>query len=296
MNSINKNMSLLLSGYYELAYRAYYNTSFSPEKRAEDSISGYSDQLKKDLEVVEKNEGDTEWYKTKYIRLWSEWMGAKSRCISSMITGPSNFPVRRAEKANNSEHNKYVEFENWRTKVLKKLTTPESTAIVRGSEGAIDKMESKLEFLEYNQELMKAANKVVRDKQEQKELRLMELGISAKAATELLINVRGHGTGFPRYSLTNNGAVIRNLKKEIEAENNRLAKYEEGNKEYKIGIADVVENVDENRLQLFFDGKPADSVRTELKKCGYRWSPRNGCWQRQLTENAIYSLKRINLV
>ena len=47
------------------------------------------------------------------------------------------------------------------------------------------------------------------------------------------------------------------------------------------------------RLQLIFDGKPKEEVRNILKKNGFRWSPHYGAWQRQLTDNAIYSLKRV---
>jgi hypothetical protein len=47
------------------------------------------------------------------------------------------------------------------------------------------------------------------------------------------------------------------------------------------------------RLQLIFDGKPSDEVREVLKKNGFKWSPKNGAWQRQLTDNAICSLKRV---
>ena len=37
--------------------------------------------------------------------------------------------------------------------------------------------------------------------------------------------------------------------------------------------------------QLIFDGKPDDATRELLKNYGFRWSPRNSAWQRQLTAN-----------
>ena len=55
----------------------------------------------------------------------------------------------------------------------------------------------------------------------------------------------------------------------------------------------VERNTDINRLQLKFDGKPDASTRSILKSYGFRWSPREGAWQRQLTRNAEYSLKQI---
>ena len=55
----------------------------------------------------------------------------------------------------------------------------------------------------------------------------------------------------------------------------------------------VVQNVEDNRLQLFFDGKPDEAIRNILKSNAYKWSGRNGCWQRQLTDNARHSIKRV---
>jgi len=52
-------------------------------------------------------------------------------------------------------------------------------------------------------------------------------------------------------------------------------------------------NKEDNRVQLFFNGKPKEEVRTELKSNGFRWSPYNGCWQRQLNEWAIYISKKL---
>lgn len=57
---------------------------------------------------------------------------------------------------------------------------------------------------------------------------------------------------------------------------------------------EVERNTDINRLQLKFPGKPDEKTRSILKSNGFRWSPREGAWQRQLTGNAEYSLKRIS--
>lgn len=42
--------------------------------------------------------------------------------------------------------------------------------------------------------------------------------------------------------------------------------------------------------QLKFDGKPPQEQREILKKHGFRWSPTQEAWQRQLTPNAEYSI------
>jgi len=98
----------------DLAYRAHCGTSFSPEKRRDDVITSHSEELINDLETVKKHGGDVQRYEDKYISLLTAWLRAKTNCISTMITGPANFPVRRAEKANQAEHNRSVEFSEWR--------------------------------------------------------------------------------------------------------------------------------------------------------------------------------------
>lgn len=58
---------------------------------------------------------------------------------------------------------------------------------------------------------------------------------------------------------------------------------------------EVVQNEELNRLQLTFDKIPSEEVRNILKSYGFKWSPKNQTWQRQLTNNAIYTLKKIIL-
>lgn len=286
---------LILASYYQLAYDAYRNTSFSPERRAKDTITSYSSELQEDLKLIEERGGDVERYKAKYIEKFRSWMSSRSRCYSVMITGPANFNNARHEKANNAERNKYEDFINWRGRVIDKVTRPESTDIVKGTSGALDKLNEKLQKLEELQSLMKAANKILRDKKGLKTERLIDAGFTEDNALKLQDTDRFGGTGFPSFSLTNNGAKIRNLKKDIASEERRLEKYSDGNKEYQIGSAVAIENAEENRLQLRFEGKPDQPIIKELKSNGFRWSPRNAVWQRQLTENALWSLKRMSL-
>lgn len=44
---------------------------------------------------------------------------------------------------------------------------------------------------------------------------------------------------------------------------------------------------------MIFEGVPDQKTREILKYHSFRWSPKNSCWQRQLTNNAKYALKAI---
>lgn len=95
MDKVTEMNAISLEGFYELAYRAYSNVSFRPGDRARRTIDEHEEQLNADVDLLANHDVDTDWYKEKYIRLFTAWLGAKSRCISSMITGPANFPTRR---------------------------------------------------------------------------------------------------------------------------------------------------------------------------------------------------------
>ena len=53
------------------------------------------------------------------------------------------------------------------------------------------------------------------------------------------------------------------------------------------------EDTEAMRVQLIFDGKPDDETRELLKQNGFRWSPRNSAWQRQLTANGKYAAHQV---
>lgn len=281
-----------------LAMNAYSGISFDPEKRGQYILNDYSQELLEDIETIKKHEGDEERFVNKYVSLLSNWMSAQGRCLSAMITGPANFPVRRNEKANNSERNRYTEFREWREKALKAITRVESTDIVKGSDGALQKMEEKLNKAIEFQEGSKALNKVMRSKKltlEQKKDHLKGLypKMEEKQIDDLFVPDCMGIIGVPSFSLTNNNAKINNLKKDIIAEKRRAEQYKGGDKKYILGGVDVVENVEANRIQLLFDGKPEQEMINDLKRNGFRWSPRFQAWQRQLTQNGIYATKRL---
>lgn len=98
---------------------------------------------------------------------------------------------------------------------------------------------------------------------------------------------------FTSYELTNNNAEIKRLEKRIqELTYNKEVGF--SGWDFEGGYAEA--NTEMNRLQLYFDEKPDEQRRTVLKSNGFKWAPSQGAWQRQLTDNAIYSAGRIDFI
>lgn len=273
--------------HYETACRAHYNTSFTPEKRAIDACSGFDSDIEtlKGLNVPEDKIA-------KYESLWIKWMQAKDRCLSSMITGPARFPVARAEKANMAERragDEGLEYFNKLVNYAKKeayyAENPTARPVMAGDSDAVERLKEKLAATVKAQETMVAVNKVVRKKPIDIEALAKLLG-SEEGAQEILKPDCFGGIGFASFSLTNNRAEINRLEGRIKEIENRKAV---APKELNINGVRIVENPEAMRLQVFFDGKPAPDIIALMKGNGFKWAPSVSAWQRQLTNNAIYS-------
>lgn len=168
-----------------------------------------------------------------------------------------------------------------------------NTSIYLDDDNAVEKLENKLRELERVQETMKAANKIIRSKKTselEKHDKLVELGLTESQVRKLFVPNCFGEIGFASCTITNNGANIRRVKQQLEKA--RTMKSME-NKEYSIGDIDVVENYSENRIQLFFNGKPDEAVRDVLKKNGFRWSGYNGCWQAYINYSSRLFIQKI---
>jgi hypothetical protein len=98
---------------------------------------------------------------------------------------------------------------------------------------------------------------------------------------------------FSSYTLTNNNADIKRMDTRIK-ELTRKIEVGFSGWEFEGGRAEA--NTDMNRLQLFFDEKPSESQRANLKANGFKWAPSQDAWQRQLTDNAIYAAGRLDFI
>ena len=98
---------------------------------------------------------------------------------------------------------------------------------------------------------------------------------------------------FATWALSNNSAEIRRVKDRIKS----LSQHKEiGFVGWEFDGGKVEANTEANRLQIFFEDKPDEATREALKSNGFRWSPKAGAWQRQLTSNAYYAADYVKAI
>lgn len=277
------------------SFSVYEHGSKTAEYRAQvDRCYAAVDKLPDDL----KEKGET--IADRYARRLAEWYNKQFRiemmCPSVMISGGSNFPVRKKEKQNAAQDKHYQLYDEIQQipQQIDRLLRG-ANIIKSGDADALEQLQKKVEKLEALQAEMKAVNAYYR---KHKTLKGYKDYTDEKAAElDEAIKESWCGVPFAPYSLTNNNAKIRNTKARI-AQLERLKKAaetaaEQPKDEYKTDLFKVVENAEIMRLQLIFDDKPDAETRAVLKKNGFKWSPSNTAWQRQLTQNAKHALKRV---
>jgi len=160
-------------------------------------------------------------------------------------------------------------------------------AISSDDPDAVPKLRAKLDKLEADRARMVAANKAVRSKEPREAL--AALGFSAEMVDKILTPDPMGRVGFPGYALANaagEAARVRKRIAELEARASRTPP------EPVVLPGVRIEEAD-NRVRILFGEKPAEHVRTALKRAGFRWSPTMGAWQRQASNGAWHEARRI---
>lgn len=229
-------------------------------------------------------------YEAKYLQKWREWLAALSRCYSVLVVGPARFNSRRHERMNEHERAACQRLKDWSEKVVKRINRQER---LTGWQ-EVERLQNKLDTLTELHEKMKAANKIVRSKKmvEAEQIdELVALGFNEQQAIEILKPTeRWQSVGFPTYQLQNNLAKIKDTQAAIER-HKAMAEAEDNEIKFNGGRV-VVCNSDE-RMRFYFDEIPSVEVRNLMKRNAFKWSPKNGAWQRQLTANCKFDTKRI---
>ena len=289
----------MLQEFLQKAKDAHRWTSFSPEKRGEQLIKDYSNQLAADIENIKEHGADQEvidQYIERYKRLFATWLNAKSNCTSSAITGPAQYDLRRHEKTQKSEQKHYNIWQDWRIKAIKAINRKPKGEKTYSSE--LERYRAELEVLKQYQVLVIEANKKIRSYMHPTK----KSKYSLEDITKYLVDTFGikmhmmSDTLRWGFSTTNNNAKIKRVEGMIkQLENKETAKEATGGIKtlYEGDTVKIVVNYELDRIQIINDGKPDAATIAMYKSAAFKWSPTNKAWQRQYTSNAMYSTNSI---
>lgn len=146
--------------------------------------------------------------------------------------------------------------------------------------GTSNLRESILKSLNYNLNLQKATFKDKLTREVSKgNVEVIDAIIDYLKPKGLFIN-RAEIWQFPSFVRTRRESVERETQRVADAAENENAPYR------------VEYDTQEDRVKIYFNGIPSEKIRTWLKSNGFRWSPKNKAWQRQITENARYYVRK----
>lgn len=286
----------------DIARRAHAGTSHVPDERANQERAGYAATLAADLADLERLATTEEKratlaeefarYRAGYRTRYLAYLAARSRCMSAMITGPARFPTERNRKRNATADKRgsdLIEYRDAALKAIRRALCPELAPIMAGDADAIDRLRAKLRALNEAREVEKRANAAIRRA-------VKALGRPSTQADHLAIietldvpaDVRKHLASaarafawVPQFG-PNTGAEIRRVEQRIEA----LARAKATPDATAEGTsARVEESAADNRVRIYFPGKPPADVRARLKSAGFRWAPTIGAWQAYLNHH-----------
>ena len=215
-----------------------------------------------------------------------------ARVPSILIAGGSNFPTRKKEKQNAARDSNYREWQDIQG-LLDKIRSTGMGGISADDPQAVQKLEKKLESLEKSQETMKSVNAYYRKHKTLDGCPHLPPEELEKLKADMASSWHLEDKPFATWALSNNSAEIRRVKDRIKS---LLQQKEIGFVGWEFDGGKVEANTEANRLQIFFEDKPDEATREALKSNGFRWSPKAGVWQRQLTSNAYYAADYVKAI
>lgn len=233
----------------------------------------------------------------RYSRRLADYYNAyyrnESACPSILVCGGSNFPVRKKQKQNTRRESLWQEYKEIDA-ILDKIRSIGTGPVDLADPNAKDILSDQLERVQKSLERAKALNAYWR---KHKTFVGFE-GLAEETAqkmdadfADLQKRAPYISKPYPDYELTS----LRSKAKRIQTRLDDLDKLQQSVPDLGMEFAGgtIVRNTTANRLQIIFDDIPTADIRQALKNHGFRWSPRNQAWQRQLTKNAEYDAQKI---
>ena len=293
----------------DIEYSFHALTHF-PERRTLSELEGLAERLNGFaaymVELWEQAklplpDAELEAFARRHVEITRKYWAAEGRCMNWFITGPARFPVARNEKrmrvsdARRADISAHIATAK---KAVKRKAFPngaDDEPIRSGDPAAMQRIASRIEDLALSIDRMKRANVIIRrmEKDQASEAEILaqviaETGMDDERASRGVTlapwqNRRG-------FSTTNTRAELRRMQSRLAS---LAAMKTRGDRaedvETEAGAVTIKENTDMARIQLLFPGTPDEQTRRTLKSYGFRWSPSQGAWQRNLNEAGRYA-------
>lgn len=228
----------------------------------------------------------------RYARRLAEWTNAYNRngasCPSVLVCGAGNFLTRKKARQNAREDKLWQEYKEIQS-ILDKIKSIGTGPVDLADPNAREILTEKLQRLQKELDDRKAMNAHYRKHGSFSGFP----GLSADEAEKISAEFEKTKSKcpwidkpFPSYELASLRGKIKRVRARLDELDKLNARRENPDQEEKHDGFWIVRNAEQNRLQILFDEKPDDKTREALKAHGFRWSPKNGVWQRQLTQNA----------
>ena len=294
------------------------------EREANKQLDAFREEFKRD-DYTDEQKAYLKQRENEYADLltekYNDQLYREGTNPSAMIAGPAKFDHRKYERKFEAEMRSQEEYRNKQQKFVENTKKqlermePEEKQIARWRQGkwshgesissddplAEKKLQAKLDYHVEQQQKMKDANAYYRKNGSMQGFTGFNDATNRQIDAQMQ-DFRDRGMSyyakqpFQSYSLTNNNASIKSTRDRLtQIQNQKQRAAQPGGKGggVKFEGGQLVRNTDINRLQIKFDSIPDAATRQKLKSSGWRWSPKEGAWQRQLTENAERSANSI---
>lgn len=202
-----------------------------------------------------------EAYKKKIAETINYSNKVDAMCPSILISGAGNFPTAKKAKQN-ARRGAVKEMYDKCDALLDKIKSTGTGGISADDPDAVEKIKLKIDAVRKEHETMKAKNAAARAEKKPAPYASFQLSYALREIKRLEGRIKEieNRAGFSGWSFPG-------------------------------GVVEVDES--DNRVRIRHDEKPEQKVIDALKANGFRWSPRNGAWQRQLTRVAMLAAKQI---
>ena len=289
---------------YETARNAFIWNSMSPDKRGKSTqqeyaqtINSFAEKIEKlviDKAQVETAKSTYQYFVDGYDKHFRAWLSAMGRTASSFVTGPSKFPVERNRKALDVEHKRSVE-------LLEFINKAENGLVKRLHAALPETKKDEIVDLGIKKDIYKSCARILAIKNGGAwgDIALFRKNLQSRLETLRRNDPKTFNNAidylhqfeaeagqivFAKNNPIRQKVSAQKVVVEVEKQTGSTIIYD------KNGLK-VEDNKGDERVRMFFDGKPSRVFIDALKRAAFKWSPSNSAWQRKNTYAAILAAK-----